>query len=117
MDKINYFTARQNVIGKTSNLLGTPLRAAILETIAKDKSCFDEEFLLRHQISLNILKKNLRALNKGGLIIRYSIGRSKANIYKINWERLKEFKVLFDELYYDIRIYQDKDITLGGKKK
>ena len=117
MDKLNYFTVRQNVIGKTSNLLGTPLRAAILEAIAIDKSCFDNEFLLKHQVSLNILKKNVRALNKGGLIIRYAVGRNKANIYKINWERLKEFKVLFDELYYDIRVYQDKDITLGIKRR
>jgi hypothetical protein len=108
MDNISYFTPRQTAIGKMSNLMGNPLRAAIIECIAKNKSVFEEEFLLRHQVSITILKKNIRALNKGGLLLRYSMGRNKVVEYKINWEKINEFKTVFDDLYYDIRESQSK---------
>jgi hypothetical protein len=107
MDKLSFYTPRQAVIGKMSNLMGNPLRAAIIECIAKEKSCFENEFLEKHKISITILKKNLRALNKGGLLVRYSFGRNKANVYKVNWDRFIEYKILFDEFYYDLRSLDD----------
>jgi hypothetical protein len=113
MNTLSYFTPRQTIIGKLSNLMGTPLRAAIIECLAKNKDCFDAEFISKHQVSITILKKNLRALIKGGLVIRYSVGRNKANIYKVNWEKLAEFKLIFDDLYYDIREFRDKDVVKG----
>jgi hypothetical protein len=104
-----YFTHRQTTIGKISILMGNPIRVAIIECIAKNKSCFDDEFIAKHQISVTVLKKNLRALNKGGLITRFSVGRNQASIYKINWVKLQEFKNLFDEFYQDFHIYFGTD--------
>jgi hypothetical protein len=112
MDKLSYFTHRQTTIGKISVLMGTPLRAAIIENIAKNKSVFDEEFILRHQVSITILKKNIRALNKGGLLVRFSMGRNKTVEYKLNWDKINEFKTVFDDLYYDIREFQTKSTLL-----
>lgn len=101
MEKLPYFTQRQMIIGKVSNLLGSPLRVAIVEKYSKNEDCFDEEFLLKHQISINILKKNIRALNKGGILIRHSVGRNKANVYKLNWSKLLEYKSMHDEMFLD----------------
>jgi hypothetical protein len=107
MDKLSIYTTRQAVIGKMSNLMGNPLRAAIIECIAKEKSCFENEFLEKHNISITVLKKNIRALNKGGLLVRYTFGRNRANVYKVNWDKFIEYKILFDEFYYDLRGFQD----------
>lgn len=110
MEYPNNFSSRQYVIGKMCNLMGTPLRVAILERLVEEKSCFDIEFLLKHQISLATVKKNLRALNNGGLITRFVVGRNKANIYKVNWDKLLDYKYLFDELIYDLRKVKDSKI-------
>ena len=59
-----YFTHRQTTIGKISILMGNPIRVAIIECIAKNKSCFDDEFIAKHQISVTVLKKNLREVFK-----------------------------------------------------
>ena len=106
MDELVFFSIRQNKIGKYSNLLGSPLRAAIIEQIARNNSSFEQEFLLKHQISISMLKKNLRALNKGGIIKSKSLGKNKGKAYILNWERMQEFKGHIDDFYYEIRAFQ-----------
>ena len=67
---------------------------------------------ITHYTPLTILKKNIRALNKGGLLVRFSMGRNKTVEYKLNWDKINEFKTVFDDLYYDIREFQTKSTLL-----
>jgi hypothetical protein len=106
MEKLPYYSQRQTTIGKISNLLGSPLRVAIIEQYSKNGDCFEDDFITKHQISINILKKNIRALNKGGLLIRHSAGRNKAIIYKINWPKILEYKSMYDQMYMDFNYNQ-----------
>ena len=109
MQQSGYYTQRQLMIGKLSNLLGTPLRAAILESIAKNNQQPEHELADLHQIGMDTLRKNLRALVKGGFIKRTTVGRSKGCVYSLNWDKLKEYKMIVDELYYEVReLYERK---------
>ena len=96
------FNDYQTLIGRTNNLIGLPIRVAILECIASDKNCFDQDFIVKHEISIEVLKKNLRALNKGGLLIRKFTGRAKSVEYTVNWDKLNQYKMAFDRYYLEI---------------
>lgn len=96
------FNDYQTLIGRTNNLIGLPIRVAILECIASHKNCFDQDFIEKHEISMDVLKKNLRALNKGGILIRKFTGRAKSVEYTINWDKLNQYKMAFDKYYFDI---------------
>lgn len=104
------FNEYQTLIGKTNNLIGLPIRVAILECIAQNKSCLNQDFLDRYEISMDVLKKNLRALNKGGILIRKFTGRAKSVEYSINWDKLNNYKLALDRYYFDI-INQGKFVS------
>jgi predicted transcriptional regulator len=110
MEKLPYYTYRQITVGKMTNLMGSPLRVAIIECISNNKSCLDKDFIEKHQISVTVLKKNLRALNKGGILTKYSVGRNKAIVYKLNHQKLEDFKIIFEELYDEIKVAPSKKV-------
>jgi hypothetical protein len=93
--------------------LGLPARVAIVESIAKNKNCAEEDILDIDFIARTTVAAHLLNLKKEG-IIKGSVTRSKMK-YCIDWDKLDEFKQLFDALYLQVKSHQENVSCNNGK--
>ena len=95
--------------------LGLPARVAIVEAIAKNKSCVINDLATIDLVAKATVMEHLRNLKKEG-IVKGSVTRSKA-CYCIDWDKLDEFKLLFDELYNQVKSHQESVSSNNEKCK
>ncbi|MBL7935351.1 MAG: helix-turn-helix transcriptional regulator [Bacteroidia bacterium] len=86
--------------------LGNPSRVAVIEKIAEMQSCVCDEIIEINNLTKTSTAAHIVSLKKEG-IIKGSVSRSKL-FYCIDWDKLDEFKVLFDELYNNVKKHQQK---------
>lgn len=90
-----------------------PNRVAIIEKIAQKQNCVEDEILGIGEASSLTISEHLRSLKKEGFI-KGQLGKSKMS-FCIDWEKLDEFKMLFDELYNQVKQHQENVTCNKGK--
>lgn len=102
---------------KTANLfraLGHPARIAIIEAIAKRKSCVDNEIVTIDAIGQSATLEHMVGLRKAGLI-KGSFNTTSDHSYCINWDKMVELKNKMDELCEVIKHNQKNVLEQDGK--
>lgn len=89
--------------------LGLPARVAIVESIAQNKDCVIEDIVDVGFIAPATIAAHLLNLKKEG-IIKGSVKRSKM-CYCIDWDKLDEFKILFDQMYENVKKHQSEVLS------
>lgn len=91
--------SRHLILAKYCATLSNPTRVAILEAVAAQAQCV-EEFIEMQGLSRFTVGQNLKELKKYK-IINGTFSSSNTS-YCIDYERLEEFKMLFDNLYLQL---------------
>jgi hypothetical protein len=111
--KATYSTEQVN-FSKLCRSLGHPARVALLGAIAKESTCVENRILPMEQVGFLTVVKHLKALHNADLV-KGNITSLKDLSYCVNWERLDDFKMMFDELYDEIQEHRDKVMLNKGK--
>jgi ArsR family transcriptional regulator len=98
-------------LSKFCKALGHPARIAILEKLAAEGGNKKDEFIDIGWIAQYTIGTNLRYL-KNYKIIKGNL-RLRKRFYSINFDKLKEFKILFDE-FYDLLNKYHSDASNSG---
>ena len=114
IDKSKNYSKEQFDFSKLCRSLGHPARIAILEMIAKESNCVENKVVQMEQIGFLTVVKHLKGLHNAGLV-KGNISSLKDLSYCVNWEKLDEFKILFDTLYSTIQEHRNKVILNKGK--
>jgi len=93
--------------------LGHPSRIALLEKLAVSGVCIQGDIVEVEHLSEVTVIKHLRGLMQHG-ILKGNLNRSKLS-YCIDHEKLDEFKILFDELYSQVKQHQEEVTIHKGK--
>jgi ArsR family transcriptional regulator len=89
-----------------------PTRVAILEKLAGKEHCVENEIVTIDEIAETTVIEHLRSMKNEG-IIRGRLNRSQMS-YCINWDKLEEFKFLFDRLYDRVKQHQENILCNNG---
>lgn len=88
---------RNLMLSRFSAALGNPTRIAILDSLASHEHCVKGDFLEIPGISRFTVGQNLKELKKYGLV--NGSFTSKKITYCLDYDKLEEFKLLFDNFY------------------
>lgn len=91
--------------------LGNASRVAIVQTVARKSDCLTDEIPEVGFLAKTTIADHIRHLKKEGML-KGSISKGKA-CYCIDWEKLDEFKILFDRLYKEVKRHQK---NISGKR-
>ena len=96
------YSLRQTKISNLFRALGHPARVAIIEKIANQNDCIENEVVNIHTIVPSTAKEHLNGLKKAGLI-NGTFNSKDGFCYCINWQKMDELKKLFDSLYKEVK--------------
>jgi hypothetical protein len=92
-------------LAKMAGCIANPTFIAIMEVLARKGNCVKDDFIHIEGISRLTVALNLKYLKKYGLINGSLTARNLS--YCLNYDKIEEFKMLFDEFYR--RIMQSRD--------
>ena len=97
LSKTEEFTKSQNEIAALAKALGHPARIAILQFLAKQKSCVCGDIVNELPLSQSTVSQHLKELKKVGLIKGDIEGPSVC--YCLDAKALVKAKMMMDELF------------------
>ncbi len=97
---------RQVDLSRFCAAMGNPNRIVILETLASQGYCVKDDFLEIEGLSKFTVGMNLKYLKKFGLINGSFTSRNLS--YCVDYEKLEDFKLLFDGFYNTLMENKDK---------
>lgn len=99
MERTHPENSRRLMLARYCATLSNPTRVAILEAVAAQTQCV-EEFIEMQGLARFTVVQNLKELKKYKII--NGTFSSSNTTYCIDYERLEEFKILFDDLYLQL---------------
>lgn len=81
-----------------------PTRIAIIEKLAQQGNCIEDEIIPVNEIAEPTVVEHLRSMKHEGLV-KGKLNRSNMS-YCINWEKIDECKLLFDQLYDQLNAHR-----------
>ncbi len=88
---------QHEILSRYCAALGNPNRILLLEPLASEAKCIKDDVLEIQGLSKFTVGVNLKYLKKFGLINGTFTSRNLS--YCIDYKKLEEFKLLFDDLY------------------
>lgn len=107
------YTIDQIGISSFCLALGHPARVAIIKKIANEESCIENGVVDIDVLAPYTINRHLQGLKKAGLI--KGTVSTKGYGYCVNWDKLDEFKELFDNLHKEVKQHKKKVIENNGK--
>lgn len=91
---------RYYALSRFCGTLSNPRRIALLKALASNSNCVKDNFVEVDGLNKFAVGMNLKYLKKFGLV--NGTFTTKKLQYCINYEKLEEFKILFDDFYNSV---------------
>lgn len=114
IDEDSNYSPEQLSLSKLCRTLGHPARVALMESIARVSNCVEDKVIQLEQVGFLTMVKHLKSLHSAGLV-KGNITSLKDLSYCVNWEKMDEFKSMFDALYNEMNAHRNCDSTNIGK--